>query len=83
METVLLGNSRQSQGWKEVLCTYYEGKTLFTGMLHQYAEIHREMNESALREDAKSSKFHGQRRRKRRASYNEIVRAKKSHVNLG
>jgi hypothetical protein len=75
---------RQNRGQKEVLCKYYEGKALFTGMLHLYAETRREMNESLEREDDNpSEEFREHRRRKRTASENETVRAKKSSVNPG
>jgi hypothetical protein len=68
----------------KVFCKYYEGKALFTGMLHLYAEIHQELNESVVREDAESSEeFREQRRRKRTSSGNETVQAKKSSLNPG
>jgi hypothetical protein len=49
---------------KAVLCKHSEGKALYAGLHHLYAEVHREMNETLLLEHANSNdKFREQKRR--------------------
>jgi hypothetical protein len=41
--------------FKRVLREHYEGKALYAGLYHLYAEVHREMNETLLLEHANSN----------------------------
>jgi hypothetical protein len=68
---------------KRVLCKHYKGKALYAGLHHLYAEIHREMNETLLTEQAKSNEeFREQRRRKRNASDSKGIQTKKATITL-
>jgi hypothetical protein len=40
---------------KAVLWEHYEGKALYAGLQHLYAEVHREMSETLLLEHEKSN----------------------------
>jgi hypothetical protein len=69
---------------KGLLCKHYEGKVLYAGLQNLYVEIYREINETLLREHAKSNEeFHEQRRRKRNASDSEGIQTKRSDNNAG
>jgi hypothetical protein len=47
----------KAEAEKAVLCKHYEGKALYAGLKHLYAQIHREMNETLLRKHAKPKNF--------------------------
>jgi hypothetical protein len=63
-----------------VLCKHLDGKALFTAMLRLYAALHRELRDSILPAQQKSTEeFREQRRRKRNPSDEQ---AKKSKTNM-
>jgi hypothetical protein len=74
--------ANKAEAEKAVVCKHCEGKALYSyaGLLHLYAEIHREIKETLLWEQAKSNEeFYEQRRRKRNASDGEGIQAKNSN----
>jgi hypothetical protein len=48
---------------KRVMCKHYEGKALYAGLHHLYAEVHCEMNETLLLEHGKSTEEFRERKR--------------------
>jgi hypothetical protein len=69
----------KTEAEKRVLCKHYEGKALYAGLQHLYAEVHREINETLLPEHGKSNdEFREQKRRKRNASDSEAKNIKKA-----
>jgi hypothetical protein len=62
----------KAEAEKRVLYKHYEGKALYAGLHHLYAEVHREINETLLLEHANSNyEFREQKRRKRNVSDSE------------
>jgi hypothetical protein len=74
----------RAEAEKGALYKHYEGKALYTGLLHLYAEIHQETNETLLWEEAKSNKeFHKHRRRKQNIPDGKCIQAKESNNDEG
>jgi hypothetical protein len=72
--------------WKQLadkaLCKHYEGKALYAGLEQLHGEILREMNETLLREHAKSNEeSHEHRRPGRNPSDDEAIQGKKINSN--
>jgi DNA primase len=69
----------RAEAERAVLCKDLDGKALFTAMLRLYAALHREMRDSVLQAQQKSSEeFREQRRRKRNASDEKAKKSKTS-----
>jgi hypothetical protein len=65
---------------RAVLCKHLDGKALFTAMLRLYAALHRELHDSVLPAEQKSTEeFREQKRRKRNPSEDK---AKKSRTSV-
>jgi hypothetical protein len=74
----------RAEAEKAVLCEHYEGKALYTVSLHLLVGIPREINETLLREEAKSNEEVREHKiRKRSLSLDEGIEAKKSNCNAG
>jgi hypothetical protein len=74
----------RAEAERTVLCKHLDGKALFTGMLHLYAAIHREMHDSLQPEQEESTEeFREQRRQKRNPSDEDATVPKKTAVTSG
>jgi uncharacterized protein with von Willebrand factor type A (vWA) domain len=67
----------KSEAERVVLCKHLDGKALFTAMLRLYAALHREMRDTILPVQHKSTEeFREQRRRKRNPSDEQAKKSK-------